>query len=237
MPYSMTAPARIKAVGAEQDSGLEGAQFRALVAVFGNVDSVGDRILPGAFTDTLVDWQSRGDPIPLVWSHRWDDPFSNIGHVLTAAETSDGLEVVGELDVEDNPTARYVHKLLKTRRINQFSFAYDIDDAQWVKSGDDDSGSETDVLELKKLSVFEVGPCLVGANRETELREIKRAVDRTNLAVRQAISPKGSSRQAATSRDDSADDARASGARESTPPRARSASDVLALVNSYMIGV
>jgi HK97 family phage prohead protease len=161
-------PAKVKAA-AEQD-GLEAGQFEAVVAVFGNVDSFGDLIKPGAFTETLADWKSRGDPIPVYYSHRMDDPDYNIGYVLDASETDEGLSIKAQLDMD--PEARkaaQVYRLLKGRRITQFSFAYDIEDAGFgTKDGED-------VFELRKLKLYEAGPTPIGANQETELIGVKTA--------------------------------------------------------------
>ncbi|GAA4688058.1 HK97 family phage prohead protease [Streptomyces youssoufiensis] len=159
-------PARVKAVG--ETDGLGAGEFTALVSVFGNEDSVGDVVLPGAFVDDLARWQAKGDPIPVIWSHDWADPFSHIGHVKSAAEAAGGLLVTGQLDL-DNPKAQQVFRLLKGRRVTQFSFAYDIEDAGWGER----EGRE--VYELRKLRLHEVGPTLVGANQETQLLAAKAA--------------------------------------------------------------
>jgi HK97 family phage prohead protease len=161
VPNTKDCPARVKAAGVED--GLEPGQFTALVAVFGNRDSVGDVIQPGAFTDTLKEWSSIGDPIPVIWSHDWSDPFSHIGSVVKAEETPDGLLVTGQLDTEE-PKAAKVYNLLKGRRVTQFSFAYDIVEGAWVEPENDQP-----YYELRKLKLHEVGPTLVGANQETEL--------------------------------------------------------------------
>lgn len=158
--------AEVKAAGGD---GLPEGGFEALVSVFGNEDSVGDVVMPGAFTKTIADWTASGDPIPVVWSHKWDDPFSHIGHVTDATESDRGLVVKGQLDL-DNPTAQQVHKLLKARRVKQFSFAYDVEDGGW---GERDG---RDVYELRELKLHEVGPCLLGANQETDLIAAKAQV-------------------------------------------------------------
>lgn len=163
--------ARVKAAGVAD--GLAEGQFVALVSVFGNQDSVGDVVRPGAFTETLRDWQAKGDPIPVIWAHNWGDPFSHIGTVVKAVETLEGLEVTGQIDdLDTNPTSAQVYRLLKGRRVTQFSFAYDIDEGAWVESKDHDYGG---YYELRKLKLHEVGPCLIGANQETELLAAKAA--------------------------------------------------------------
>lgn len=159
-------PAKVKAAGSAD--GLEDGQFEAVVSVFGNKDSYGDVVLPGAFTDTLADWAAKGDPIPVIWSHDWRDPFSHLGEVLKAEERDGGLWVRGQLDL-DNEKAAQVYRLLKGRRVTQFSFAYDVIEGEWVEK-DDQS-----FYELRKLALHEVGPCLIGVNQETELLAVKAA--------------------------------------------------------------
>jgi HK97 family phage prohead protease len=152
--------AQVKATG--DDTG----EFEAIVAVFGNVDSGGDVIAKGAFADNLSEWEASGDPIPVVWSHDSNDPFSHIGSVVEASETDTGLLVKGQLDL-DNPKAAQVHKLLKGRRVTQFSFAYSVLDA---------GPTEVDgvkATELRRLKLYEVGPTLVGMNQSTELLSAK----------------------------------------------------------------
>ncbi|MFE5853547.1 HK97 family phage prohead protease [Streptomyces sp. NPDC056500] len=161
--------ARVKAAGAAD--GLAEGQFVALVSVFGNEDSVGDVVRAGAFTETLAEWAASGDPIPVIWSHKWGDPFSHIGTVIKATETLEGLEVLGQIDdLGTNATADQVYRLLKGRRVKQFSFAYDETESAWVK---DDAHRWGGYWELRRLKLHEVGPCLVGANQETELLAAK----------------------------------------------------------------
>jgi uncharacterized protein len=169
------APVRVKAVGS--DDGLADGQFRALVSVFGNEDSYGDVVMPGAFTKTLADWADSGDPIPVYWSHRMDDPDYNLGTVLQATETDQGLEVLAQLDL-DGAKAQQVYRLLKGRRVTQFSFAYDVVSGGWAQT----DGRE--VYQLNELKLYEVGPTPIGANQETELIGVKSASERLTHAVK-----------------------------------------------------
>jgi HK97 family phage prohead protease len=138
--------------------------FEAIVSVFGTKDLGGDIVMPGAFADTLNLWAAKGDPIPIIWSHEWDDPHAHIGYVVEALETEKGLWIKGQLDVE-RPFAEQVHHLLKNRRVTQFSFGYFAEDVKWVE--DPDTGRMS--RELHRVTVFEVGPTLLGMNPDTEL--------------------------------------------------------------------
>jgi HK97 family phage prohead protease len=164
----MTCPVQIKAAG-EQD-GTEDGVFEAIVATY-DVDSVGDKIIPGAFADTLAEWKASGHPIPVLWSHMSHDPDYHIGFVEEAEEREDGLWVRARIDL-DEPKAKKVYKLLKGKRVRQFSFAYDVQEGGWIESKDDDGTSEG-YFELRKLKLYEVGPTLIGANQSTELLTVK----------------------------------------------------------------
>lgn len=173
-----TYPARIKATG--PDDGLAEGQFRALVSVFGNKDAYGDVVVPGAFTETLQEWGDSGDSIPVYWSHQMNDPDLNIGYVVEAEETDQGLEVLAQLDLdaEASPKARQAYRLLKGRRVTQFSFAYDVVDGGPVEK-DGDSYNE-----LRKLRLYEVGPTPIGANPATELLAVKAQIDALTADVK-----------------------------------------------------
>ncbi|MFJ8883612.1 HK97 family phage prohead protease [Streptomyces sp. NPDC102402] len=175
MPRTKECTAKIKAVGPAD--GLAEGEFIAIVSVFGNEDSMGDVIRYGAFGQVLAEWKASGDPIPVVWAHKWGDPFAHIGIVVESEEIPEGLKVRGRIeDMDTNPTARHVHGLLKGRRIKQFSFAYEVGEGGWVETDDTVNHPWGEYYEIKRFSsLFEVGPCLVGANQQTQLLAAKAA--------------------------------------------------------------
>lgn len=156
----------VKAAG--EADGTPDGQFEAIVATY-DLDSYGDRIIPGAFKETLAEWKAKGDPIPVIWSHMSFDPDCHIGTVMEAAERDEGLWVKAQLDMEQ-PKAAQVYRLLKSRRVTQFSFAFDVEEGAWVEPQD-----EAPFYELRKMKLYEVGPCLIGVNQETELLTVKAA--------------------------------------------------------------
>ena len=166
-----TVQLQVKSVG-EKD-GLQEGRFSAYASVFGVKDSYGDIVMPGAFTDTLTDWSARKASIPLLWGHRFDDPDFNIGHVSDAKEDDHGLLVTGELDL-DSPKAAQVYRLLKGRRVDQMSFAYDVlEGGPATREGKD--GEPEHYYELRKLRLYEVSVVPIGANPETEVLDVKTA--------------------------------------------------------------
>lgn len=141
-------------------------EFVGYAAIFDNIDSYGDVIRKGAFTESLATYSDTGAGVPCYWGHRMDDPLMNIGQTISAVEDERGLKVHVALDL-DTEQGRQVHKLIKTGRVAQMSFAYDIVDAGWAEV------DGQDVLELRKLRVHEVSVVPIGANQETELLAVK----------------------------------------------------------------
>lgn len=158
------------------DAGADTGDFEAIVSVFGNVDLVGDRVVKGAFEKSLAAWQAKGDPIPVIWSHQWEDPNAHIGFVDpgNATETDGGLLVKGRLDIDTNDFAAQVYRLLKARRVKEFSFAYDVVSDEKAADG---------ATNLTELNLIEVGPTLRGANPDTQLLGVKDAMTALGIAA------------------------------------------------------
>jgi HK97 family phage prohead protease len=157
-------PVQIKA---GPDDGLAEGQFSAYASVFGNVDSYGDVVVKGAFANDLQRWKDSGNPIPLLFGHNMSDPDYNIGHVVSAVEDDKGLLVTGQLDLE-NPKAMQTYRMLKGKRVNQMSFAYDVLDSDSVEVADGLKANE-----LRELKLYEVSVVTIGANQETEVLAVK----------------------------------------------------------------
>jgi hypothetical protein len=143
-------------------------QFTGYASVFGNKDSYGDVVLPGAFTESLKTFGPNGSGIPVYWRHRMDDPYMLIGQTIEAKEDERGLFVHVQLDTSINNGAQ-TYKLLKAGLVKQMSFAYDVVEGAWVETEDNY------YYELRKLTIHEVSVVPVGANQETEILAVKSA--------------------------------------------------------------
>lgn len=152
-------------VKAGPDDGLQEGQFTAYASVFGNIDSYGDMVVKGAFTDTLAEWAESDLVLPVLYGHNLADPDYNIGGA-DGEQDDHGLLIHGQLDLEA-PKAMQVYRLLKGRRINQMSFAYDVLEST---PGEQDGVKYT---ELRKLKLYEVSIVPIGANQETEVLAVK----------------------------------------------------------------
>jgi hypothetical protein len=135
---------------------------------------MGDRIQEGAFDETLSEWKKKGDPIPIILAHDWNNPFAHIGYVQPdSVKSVPGVGLVveeGHLDIEDNPTAAQVHKLMQRKSLKEFSFGYSIPKGGMRKAMDG-------AFDLTKLNLMELGPCLRGVNDQTQLLSIKSQLD------------------------------------------------------------
>lgn len=158
----ITAAARfeLKAANADAPNG----EVVALVSVFNNVDYANDRVMPGAFAESIQWYADNAKSIPFVWSHQWDNPDAYIGKVISAQETPDGLQVRAALF--STATAEHVRTLMKEGVVTEFSFAYDILDQGPAADG---------ANELRKLHILEAGPTLKGMNPATRLVGVRSA--------------------------------------------------------------
>ena len=167
----MLKTAQLAHLKAGPDDGLAEGQFTAYASVFGNKDSYGDVVQPGAFADTLAEWSKGGAALPLLYGHNMTDPDFNIGHVVAAEEDERGLKITSQIDLE-GPKGAQVYRLLKGKRVSQMSFAYDI-----VEGGPAKSEDLGDYYSLDKLKLYEVSVVPIGANTETEILAVKHLTD------------------------------------------------------------
>jgi HK97 family phage prohead protease len=153
-----------KLVKADEEQGI----VEAIVATY-DVDSYNEQIVPGAFADSIAakaaNKQADGGLMPWVWSHQSNDPNAFLGSVMAMEEREgEGLWVQAQHDMEDPDSAK-AFRLIKSGRVNNYSFAYDAEFRE--------SESSPGVTELTKIEIFEAGPTLVGVNRNTRTIEAK----------------------------------------------------------------
>lgn len=137
--------------------------FEAYASVFGNVDSYNERVMPGAFERSLQHWRASGKRIPILWSHQLDNLDAHIGEVIEAREDGHGLWVRGQIDLEE-PYGQKIYRKMRRRLINEFSFAFSVDDANVSDDG---------YKELHAVDLWEISVVYKGANPRTELLDIK----------------------------------------------------------------
>ncbi|UYL87767.1 capsid maturation protease [Gordonia phage OneDirection] len=176
------------------DAGLEEGEFLAYASVFGNRDSYGEVVEKGAFAESLADWAKGDNPIPLLWGHNFADPDYNLGWVKEAVEDDRGLKVHAVLDMQ-SPKSAQVYRLLKSGRVAQMSFAFDVEKESYVEAEAVDNGDGTKTVtpgywSLEKLKIHEVSVVPLGANQETEVLAVKSATDSLRAKAGKALSAK-----------------------------------------------
>jgi len=173
-----TYPVALKTLDGEGEKG----KVEAIVSVFGNVDLGGDRVIKGAFAKSIDRWKSTGTPVPVIFNHEWGDLWSHIGAVDSLEETEQGLKATYTLDVDDNPAAAQVYRLMKRGSLKEHSFAYTVAKNRTAKDG---------VNDLLELDVIEVGPTLKGMNPDTEVLAVKSALEAVTAAHDKTDTPDG----------------------------------------------
>ena len=168
VPTSGVFDLKIKASAVLDAAGQDQGIVTAYVSVFGNVDSYGDVVMPDAFADDVASFEAGEKSIPVIWSHQRQDPDAFLGEVTGLKEDETGLLVTMSFDM-DEPKSAKAYRLVKSGRVNQWSFGYRVNEGAWVET------AEASYYELRSVSLHEVGPTLVGANSETRTVEAKSA--------------------------------------------------------------
>lgn len=104
-------------------------EFAGYGAVFGNVDTHGDVIVPGAFNDSLAEWKTRGSlPAMKLMHGTAANPFTGsdlpIGKWKEMREDSRGLYVEGKLSGMDTDRGRFHYSLMQDGALNALSIGY-----------------------------------------------------------------------------------------------------------------
>lgn len=140
--------------------------FEGYGSIFGNVDSYGEIVEPGAFTQSLVDSRRKGSSVKMLWQH---DPSQPIGVWADMAEDSKGLYVQGRLLKDTVPQAGAAYALLKEGALDGLSIGYRVDKAA---PHPDKQG----ILLLKKLQLKEVSVVTFAANDRARVTDVKHMI-------------------------------------------------------------
>lgn len=171
--------------------------FSGYGAVFGNVDSYGDVIQPGAFADTLAASHKSGQfPAMLMQHGGWGigaDDMTPVGIWTSLSEDGIGLKVEGKL--ADTPRGREAYALLKmTPRpaIDGLSIGY------IAKEFSNRTKPEEPRRTLKKVELMEVSLVTFPANGKARIASVKSAAgDFDERKFEQVLRDSGLSRKEA----------------------------------------
>jgi uncharacterized protein len=154
-------------------AGSESAMtFSGYGAVFGNTDSYGDVIQPGAFADSLANAQKTGQwPAMLLQHGGWGmgaQDMTPIGVWTSLSEDGHGLRVEGSL--APTPRGQEVYALMKMHprpAIDGLSIGYIA--KEWTAR----SKPEEPRRLLKKVDLIEISPVTFPANPKARVQNVK----------------------------------------------------------------
>jgi HK97 family phage prohead protease len=107
--------------------------FEGYGGIFGNVDSYGDLILPGAFAASLADHKAKGMMPGMYAEHSIYTPGGDllpIGRWLNMSEDGKGLRVKGKISALDTDHGKRIRALMLDGALGGLSIAYSV-----LKSG------------------------------------------------------------------------------------------------------
>ncbi len=152
-------PFEVKADGG--DTGI----IRGYGSCFGNIDTYGDTVAPGAFAKTIADAKSGAAPWPAMLSQH--DQMTPIGVWTGMEENSRGLKLTGQL--APTTLGQTIYKLLKmTPRpaLNGLSIGFRAKDFELHKSG-------PIKRTLKAVDLVEVSICTFPADKLARIASVK----------------------------------------------------------------
>jgi len=138
---------------------IEKGEFEGLASVYGNEDSYGDIVEPGAFKRTL---DHKKGKVPLLWQH---DPSDVIG-IGEISDSEKGLVIKGRLNLAVGK-AREAYELIKQGAVSGLSIGYD------TVLGVMEQG----IRHLKELRLWEVSVVTFPANDLAQIQTVKEAKD------------------------------------------------------------
>ncbi len=147
-------------VKAADDSGL----FSGYGSVFGNVDSYGEIVAPGAFLDSIEETKAKGRTFPVLWQHRTGEPIGD-WDISSIKEDDHGLFGTGNLWLGDAPYANIALRGMKSKAVTGLSIGYYVRESSY----DEKVGVRT----LTKLDLVEISIVTTPANDDARVDAIK----------------------------------------------------------------
>lgn len=129
-------------------------------SVYGNVDSAGDIIAPGAFAKSVNDARAGAKKFPFLWSHSWDDP---IGVIDELSEDRTGLKITVRLNL-DTQRGREARSLIQQGAVSGLSVGFQV-----VKDEVNDQGVRT----IKEAKLWEVSAVVFPCNEQAQITSVK----------------------------------------------------------------
>ena len=147
-------------VKAEKEGGI--LHIKAYALAFGNIDSWGDIIAPGACDDFLK--SDEADRMALCWQH---DRRTVIGKITDKGVDDYGMWI--EADILPTTAGKDAAVLIKSEAVKEFSIGYRTDRYRYEKR----DGYDYEIRVIEALTVYEVSPVTIAANDRAKLISAK----------------------------------------------------------------
>lgn len=148
-----------KQVSFETKSVSDNGQIEGYASVFGNVDSYGDVVVKGAFSDFLANNSEK--KIPILWQHDTREP---VGVASQLKEDDKGLYMMSELALKVR-RGQEAHELAKMGAITGFSIGYTVEEEKFSKT--------EGINYLTRLKLWEVSIVTFPANEKAQIEGVK----------------------------------------------------------------
>lgn len=172
MPNTATEIQQYKALQGQFNIDEALGVVECFVAGIGNKDSVGDIIVPGAFTESLKRRKPR-----VVWGHNWNEPIGKVLEMYEVPPSDPRLPIKMRAAGIGGLYAKVQFNLKSERGRQAFAdVAFFGEEQEWsigYKTLDADFDPQRQANVLKKVELYEASPVLHGANQLTGTISIK----------------------------------------------------------------
>ncbi len=161
--------------------GVQAMSFMGYGAAFGNIDSYGDVIAPGAFAQFLADVEKGSQPWPAMLSQHGgfgltSEDLTPIGAWTSLSEDGKGLQAAGDLAKTQRGQDMHTLMSMKPRpAIDGLSIGYT------AKKYDPRTKPEEPRRTLREIVVHEISPVTFPANRSARVASVKSLGELTSI--------------------------------------------------------
>lgn len=143
-------------------------EFSGYGSVFGVLDSYGERVMPGAFRESLKAHKEKGTMPALLWQHNPSEP---IGIWTEMSEDKKGLVVNGKLALKTQ-RGQEAHELLSMKAVRGLSIGFM--PKKWDRDEDEDE------VHLTEVDLWETSIVTFPANEAAQVEVVKQRLRMTD---------------------------------------------------------
>lgn len=143
--------------------------IKGYASTFNTINSYGDYVVEGAYTDCLAKLAENGKKLPCLWQHNSDQP---IGYFTVLKQDNVGLYCELSLLSNDIQQAREAKALIKADVVTGFSIGAYVEDYE-IKQDDDNN----DIYALTKLDLREISVVTFPADDNARIEQSEKVLD------------------------------------------------------------